>query len=148
MGETSGVNGTLDVTVVDAAGSAGGLSVNPYPAGAVPQTATSYQVANTAASASIPGTAGKTSYLTNALITAAGSTAGAAVQGSITGINPTPIAFVFVFPTGVLVGAQPLELTFDPPLQATGLNTAIVVSLPAGGSGNTAACVSVTGFQL
>jgi hypothetical protein len=46
------------------------------------------------------------------------------------------------------VGATPLVLEWDPPLQSTAPNTAIVCTLPALGAGNTNAAVSASGFTV
>jgi hypothetical protein len=52
----------------------------------------------------------------------------------------------FVAPAGILVAAQPLSQTFNPPLQGAALNTAIAVSLPSLGVGNTNATVNAQCF--
>ncbi|MGA7385575.1 MAG: hypothetical protein WBW81_13040 [Methylocella sp.] len=41
-----------------------------------------------------------------------------------------------------------LDSLFDPPLAASGQGVDIVVTLPAGGSGNTNACASARGFLV
>lgn len=105
-------------------------------------------VANANAVATIAGAAGKTNFLTGFTLSAAGSTAGAAVTATITGLIGGTKSYTFVFPIGALVSSQPIAVQFEKPLQATGTNVAIVVTLPAGGAGNTNASATAEGFQL
>jgi hypothetical protein len=50
-------------------------------------------------------------------------------------------------PAGVTVGLAPLIVEFPQPLAASGPNTAIVVSFPSFGAGNTNAAVNAHGYQ-
>lgn len=105
-------------------------------------------VANAAAVATLAaGGAGIYTYITGFEITAAGSTAGLAVNVTITGVTGGTLTFTFVFPVGVLVPATPLVVSLPAPVRASAVNTAIVVTLPAGGAGNTNAAVSAQGYQ-
>ncbi len=137
MGAKSGVDGTLDVSVV------GNLA-----AGAATLQASSGNMANASAVATLAAKAGVTNYLQGFQVTASGATAGLAVTGTVTGLLGGTMSFTFVFPAGVAVAAQPLIYYFEPALPASAPNTAIVVTVPAGGSGNTNATVSAQGFQL
>lgn len=142
MGTTSGVAGTLDVSVV---GNAGQL---PVPSGASP-IANSGTGANAQITINLAATAGKTTYLTGLQITATGATAAGVVQPTVylAGSNTT-LYFVFAVPAGVNTSAQPLILTFPNPISAGGANSVIQIILPALGSGNTNAAVSAQGYQL
>lgn len=113
-----------------------------------PITASSGNVANGAAVATLVGVAGKTTYITGFQITAAGATAALVVTVTVVGTVTGTMSYTFTFPAGAAVGATPLAITFPAPVPASAVNTAIVVTLPAGGAGNTNATVSAQGFQL
>lgn len=124
----------------------GAVGAAGYPAGATPVQSGDNQ-ANAALSASLPAAVGKTTYLTGLSISGGGSTAGAAVAGSLTGLLGGTRAFTVIVPAGALVPMQPLTLNFNPPLPASGLNTAIALSVGAGGAGNAGISAMLTGFQ-
>lgn len=90
---------------------------------------------------------GKTLYLAGVQINASGATSGVAVNATITGLVGGTMNIAFTFPAGVLVPAQPVNITFKPPLPALGPNIAIVGTLPSGGSGNTQASISLQGYK-
>lgn len=125
-----------------AAGTAG------YPTGAVPVTSSSGNVANANAVATLPGVAGKTTYVTGFSITGAGATAGVAVVATLTGLISGTASHIFTAPAGAMVGGAPLTGLFVPPIPASALNTAITLTLPALGVGNTNAAVELHGYQL
>ena len=126
----------------------GSISVSPFPFGGTPVVASSGVVANASAAASIAAVAGKTSYLAGFQCTALGATALANVTVTITGGLGGTLSYKFQFPAGVTVIAAPLVVLFDPPIAASAVNTAITVTLPAGGAGNTDAITNVQGYQL
>jgi hypothetical protein len=117
------------------------------PAGVTPVSNSSGNVAAAAAVATLPAAAGKTTYLSHATITGAGATGASVVTAAITGLKGGTMSYSVPVPAGVAVGITPLNLTFDPPLPASAVNTAIVVTLPSLGAGNTNAAVSASGFQ-
>ena len=51
-------------------------------------------------------------------------------------------------PAGVTTGIAPILLQFNPALVASATNTAIVVTLPALGAGNTNASVAAWGYKI
>lgn len=108
--------------------------------------ATSGVVANAAATATLAGVANKTTYLTGFAVTGMGATTGASVDVTITGPTTT-LHYVFPVPAGATTGAAPLVVELADPIPASAVNTAIAVSAPAFGLGNTAACVSAHGYQ-
>lgn len=118
----------------------------PEPEPTTPVNASSGNVANAVAAATMPAVAGKTNYVEGFDLSASGATAGSAVTATLTGVVGGPLSYTFVFPAGVAVAAQPLSRTFNPPLAASAPNTAIVISLPAGGSGNTNSTSNINGF--
>lgn len=111
--------------------------------------ASSGKVAAATATASLPAAAGQLTYLTGFDVTGLGATAGSAVTMTVSGLAIGTISFLVAVPAGVLV---PLAMmTFRTPTGrpwAGAMDTAIVVSCPTFGSGNTAACVNAYGYQL
>jgi uncharacterized membrane protein len=66
------------------------------------------------------------------------------VVGTITGT----LTYVYAAVAGALLVNTPLIVSFVPPIPASAVNTAIVVTLPSLGIGNTNACVVAHGYQL
>jgi hypothetical protein len=119
-----------------------------YPENSTPLGASSGNVANASAVATLTCPADKTAYISQFTVTGSGATAGLPVVVTVTGLLGGTQSFVFTFPAGVLVGAVPLDVDFPIPLPASGIGTNIVVTCPAGGAGNTNAAVSATGYAL
>jgi hypothetical protein len=115
---------------------------------ATPVNASSGNVANAVAAASLPASVGKTNFLTGVDVTGAGATAASVITGTISGVVGGPLDYAMAIPAGAAVGVQPLILDFSTPLAATAPNVAIVVSFPAFGAGNTNANVNARGFKL
>lgn len=124
------------------------VDVAPYPAGAVPLIAGSGNVAAAAAVATLTGTATTTVYLSGFQITGAGATAGAAVTVTVAGLLGGTRSWTYVFATGVAVANTPLIVSFDPPLPAAAVNTAIVVTCPASGAGGTNNTANAYGYYI
>ena len=107
--------------------------------------------ANTALSATLANVPGRRLYISTVELTAAGSTAGAAVNATLTNLDNAGVAqtlnWTFVFPVGVLAAATPLIVNFSPPIPIL-LGANAVLTLPAGGAGNTAAAISIDGFWI
>jgi len=119
----------------------------PYGGAVVPFGVSSGNAANAIATATAPATGGKRFYLTHLNVTASGATSGLAVAPTVTGLVGGTRTFAFVYPAGVLVQSQPLALSFNPPIPST-INTAVVGTLPASGSGGTNAAINLEGFYL
>ncbi|HEX7891467.1 MAG TPA: hypothetical protein VF522_19100 [Ramlibacter sp.] len=119
-----------------------------YPNTAVPVHAASGNVANAAATATIQAVAGKTAYCTGFEITAGGATAAALVAATLAGILGGTATYTFGTPAGATAVATPLTVEFNMPIPASALNTAIVLTLPALGAGNTNAAVTLHGFYI
>ena len=67
-------------------------------------------------------------------------------MATITGVlNSTPTYIVCAVVGATTMGA-PILMTFTPPLQSSAVNTAIVVTVPALGVGNTNAAVNAHGY--
>ena len=119
-----------------------------YQAGATPVSASSGNVANAAAAATLPAVAGKTTYVTGFEITGAGATAAAVVLATLTGLTGGTATYVVVAPAGATTSITPLVVQFPAPIPASSVNAAITLTLPALGAGNTNAAVVAHGFQL
>lgn len=120
----------------------------PYPSGATPVNGFSGNVANANAVATLANAASKTTYITGFEITASGATTGLPVTVTVVGTITGTLSYTFVAPAGVLVAAEPLVVEFPYPIPASTTNTAIVVTCPALGAGNTNATAVAHGFQL
>lgn len=98
------------------------------------------------ATATLPGIAGRTTYLTGFDFTGGGATAGSTVSlvvGSVAGGAPT---FVITVPAGVTTAIPPLIVRWNTPISAVTTNSAITVSVPSLGAGNVGSCITAYGF--
>lgn len=119
---------------------------NPAPTGATQVAASSGNVAAASAVATLPAVAGKTNYLSGVQIMGAGATAASVVQATITGLLGGTLTIPVAVPAGANVGVQPIALSFYPPLPASAPNTAITVTVPSLGAGNTNAVANAQGY--
>jgi hypothetical protein len=126
--------------MVDSAG-------NEIPAGGTAIAASSGNVANASAVASLAAVVAKTNFITGLEITFSGATAASVVLATVTGLLGGTQTLVVAVPAGAAVGGTPLCVKFDPPHPASAANVAITATLPALGAGNTNACVNVRGIQ-
>lgn len=116
-----------------------------------PIAAASGNVAAAVATATLtaePAGSNRKIYLCGFQATGAGSTAGAAVNLTVTGLEAGTLTYTFTAPVGVLVPAQPLIVIFDPPLPAASKTTDVVVSMPSLGAGNTNAAIVANGYRI
>jgi hypothetical protein len=90
--------------------------------------------------------AGKTTFLCGFAMTSTGTTTAASGTGTITGTIGGTLNFAFLDPAPA-AGQGRLIVPFRPCIPASAMNTAIVVTQPAGGAG-TVAAVSAWGYQL
>jgi hypothetical protein len=129
-------------------GADGSLFVAPHPKGATPVSSSSGNVAQ--AQATIAAVVGKTSYLSGFSMSALGATAGSTQTLTIAGLAGGNRTLLVLVPAGAGTAVNPFPLIekFDPPLAASAPNTAITVTLPALGAGNTNAMVNAEGYQL
>lgn len=111
-------------------------------------TGASGNVAAAIATATLAAVAGKTTYITGFAVTGAGATAGLPVIVAVTGTITGTLSFIAVAAVGALVANQPLVVTFPTPVPASAANTAIVVTVPSLGVGNTHSAAVAYGFQL
>lgn len=129
--------------------------IGPYPStnvagtltSAVPVSASSGNVANSAAAATLAAASGKTTYIAGLLMTSGGATGTLSVNCTIVGLLSGTVTFTYTF-EALTIPSGPLSIQFNPPLPGSATNTAIVASCPAGGSGAANAAMNVWGFQL
>ncbi len=125
-------------------GSPGQAQTQPH---AFPVTAASGNVAAAAAVATLPGAPGLTTFISGFEITASGATAASCVNATVAGVVSGSLTYTFCAPAGITAEAPPLIVNFNPPIPAASVNTAIIVTLPSLGAGNTNATVVTHGFQ-
>lgn len=104
-------------------------------------------VAAAAAVATLTPSGDRVAHLGSFQARALGATAGLFTLITITGVEGGTVSIPFYFPTGVTVEAAPLTVIFPVPLRGAGPGTAIVVTLPSGGAGNTNAAISAQGYM-
>lgn len=121
-------------------------NVNEYPDGATQVSASSGNVAAGTAAASLPAVAGRTNYITGFTISGAGATLGLAVSVTVVGVLSGTLTYTYTAIAGVLLANQSLNVSFPYPLAASAVNTAITVSCPTLGIGNTNNTVNVYGY--
>lgn len=131
-----------------ASGSPLATSAAPYPSGSAAVASSSGNVSNAVAVATLPAVAAKTNYLSGFEVTGAGATAALVVTVTVAGVVGGPLSYTYSFPAGAAVSTRPIVVAFDPPLPASGVNTAITVTCPAGGAGNTNNAVTAHGYVL
>ena len=112
--------------------------------------ASSGSVSNATATATLPAVSGKTNYITGFEVTGTGVTAlgVSGVTVTVTGTLGGTLSYVYAAASGVAVANTPLLIEFPEPVQASAVNTAIVVSCPALGAGNVGNAVVAHGFVL
>lgn len=126
--------------LLTAAGSVG-------PGGAVAVSSSSGNVANASAVATLAAAAGKTTYISGFTITGGGATAASLVTATLVGLLGGTASYTVAVPAGATLGFTPISVQFNPPLPGSAVNTALVLTLPALGAGNTNASVSAWGYQ-
>lgn len=118
------------------------------PAGATAVSSSSGNVANASAIATLAAVVGKTTYVKGLTITPGGATAAALVTATLVGTLGGTLSYTMGAPTGAAVAGYPFMINFGDGIPASAVNTALVLTLPALGAGNTNASVSIWGYQL
>jgi len=133
--------------------SASGNPVPVYPAGpgapgsAQTQVTGSQNGGNQANTATLAAAVGKTTFIAGFLCVVGGATAGASGTITIGGLLGGNITIAVETPVGATSPSVQYGMEFNPPLAATGVNTAITVALSALGAGNTTASAAAWGYQ-
>jgi hypothetical protein len=123
------------------------IPTNAYPPNATPVQGGSADVANASAVATLAGASGKTTYITHFRCTGTGATAAAAAAITVAGPTTSEI-YIMGFVAGAAAINTPVDVVYSPPLPAAAANTAITVTMGAGGSGAAHAACAAEGFQL
>lgn len=110
--------------------------------------ASSGNVANASAVATIAAVAGKTNYIDGFDVTGAGATAGGVGAVTVTGLAAGTLTYNLVVPTGATTSIIPLQVRFNKPLPASAAGVAIVVTAGAFGAGNTSSATVSYGFRV
>lgn len=118
----------------------------PYADVETPVSASSGNVAAAVATASLAAVAAKRMYVTGFEITGAGATGASNIIATLINTLGGPVSFIIAVPAGVTTGIAPLLVRFPRPLKATADNTAITLSVPSAGAGNTHMCAVIHGF--
>lgn len=108
-------------------------------------SAFSADVANATATASLPAVAGRANRVAGILISATGATAASDVVATVSGLAGGTMEIPIAVPASATGQVGPISVNFTQPLVASGVNTAIVITLPALGAGNLHAAVSIWG---
>jgi hypothetical protein len=132
-------DGLVVMGIVDASGNA-----QPVKAG-TDKTASATGAASIL-TATLAAVASVTTYITGFEVTGLGATTALGITVAVTGTLGGTLSYILAVPAGVLVGATPLIVEFSRPIPASAVNTAIVVTVPSFGAGNTLAAVVAHGF--
>lgn len=122
--------------------------VSDYPLGAKPLVASSGAVGAATAAATLTPDADKQAFLSGFEVTGAGATTALPVSVTVTGIAGGTLTYSYTAVAGVLLANTPLQVSFVPAIPASAINTAIVVSCPTLGAGNTKNTCNAHGYQL
>jgi hypothetical protein len=127
----------------DVVSSLGIFSVEPSKA----VTSSSGNVANASAVATLTGAADVTTFISGFRCGGGGATAASLVDLTVAGVIGGTMTFTFGAVAGATAIDVPIEVEFKTPIPATAVNTAIVVTLPALGTGNTKASCAAWGYR-
>ena len=119
----------------------------PSSSGITPVTASSGNVANAAAVATLAAAAGVTTYISGFEITGGGATAASVVSATVTGLIGGTATYTVGAVAGAMLANTPILAVFNPPIPASAVNTAIVITVPALGVGNTNSTVVAHGYR-
>lgn len=139
-------SGGVTFLKVDASGALQTVSVESA-ASAVSLSASSGDVAATAAVANLTGNATTTPYISGLTVNGAGATAESVVDVTVTGLQGGNLTVPLLIPAGATTIVNPLTLQFNPPLKGAAVNGTISVSAPSFGTGNLHAAVNAWGFR-
>lgn len=130
-------------------GVGGAAATIALPPDATPVNVTSGVQANANAVATMPAVAGKTNYLTGFEITGAGATAAAVVNATLTGLfGGATMNYTVTVVAGATLANPSIIVSFPTPIPASAPNTAITLTVPALGLGNTNSTANIHGFVV
>ena len=109
-------------------------------------TVSSGNVAAASAVATLPAPTTGSWIVTGIEVTFAGATGAANAIGTITGLSGGTVSFIVTAPAGATVAGTPIK--WDWPNGLRGIpKTAVVLTLPTLGAGNTHACATIHGVM-
>jgi hypothetical protein len=111
-------------------------------------TASSGNVAAATATATLAASGGLMNYICGLNISGGGATGASVISPTLTGLNGGTITFSIGVVAGATLGTPMFFVHFYPCQQATALNTAITLSVPSFGAGNTNATANIWGYRL
>ena len=115
--------------------------------GTTMESASSGNVAAATASCSFAADPGIMNFLSGFNLTGSGATVGNVVSLTVTGLLGGTMTYTVAVPTGATIGVPALIVQFPEAIMASAANTAITVSVPSFGTGNTHAAVSMYGYR-
>ena len=96
----------------------------------------------------MPAVPGKTNYVTGIEFTPGNATAVAYVIATLVNILGTTLTFIVQVAGTGAVGSSNNQYSFNPPLPASAINTAVTLTMPALGAGNADASVNIHGYYM
>jgi hypothetical protein len=94
----------------------------------------------------IAAVAAKTGYVTGFSVDGLGATAGSVIEVTLTGLLGGTRRYKLTIPAGATVAITRLVVEFARPIPASAVNTAIVLTVPSFGAGNTSSVAEIHGF--
>lgn len=131
----------VPVTLVDTLGAAQASSL------AETNLAESATGAAAQITATLAAAAGKTTHISGFVVDGLGATGASVVEVVVSGLLGGSLRRKVNVPAGATVAIAAVAMTFDRPIPASAVNTAIVVTVPSFGAGNTSSTVSAWGFN-
>ncbi|CAL8981864.1 hypothetical protein RHODGE_RHODGE_03985 [Rhodoplanes serenus] len=126
---------------------AGGSYAQQVPTWTVYQSKSSGNVANAAATATMSAVVDRTHYLCGFIIMSTGATAATVVNATISGLLGGTITLPYAVKADPAAQNETVALDLAPCMPASAPNTAITLTLPALGAGNTNAAVAIYGYR-
>ena len=115
--------------------------------GTTMESASSGNIAANTCSCSFAADPGIMNFLSGFNLTGAGASSATVVSLTVTGLLGGTMTYTVGVPSGANVSIQPLIVQFPEAIMATAANTAITVSVPTFGTGNTNVAVSMYGYR-
>ena len=134
---------SLNATVT-ALGTTISSAIPGVPSGATPVAASSY-ASGTTLTCSFLSVSGLTNYITGFALTGTGATSATAVLVTISG-TVVSLYFTYCVVAGVTTQNTPLIVNFPTPVPASAPGSAISITVPSAGAGNTYTAVTIYGF--
>lgn len=91
----------------------------------------------------VPATPNAVNQVSGFTVSGTGATAGSTIVITLAGVQGGTQSYEYVVPAGVTTAAPTLSISFNPPIQASGPNTAITLTVPSFGAGNTNAAAEL-----